>query len=206
MGYKLYIGERVQSQITVKHILELEYKNVKNAVLRSNSRRMCSHETYDSCIYTKISTLMKQNTEDRCTVPWIMDNTNICSKPRDINTTFWIAWNRITNQKKDCKAPCETTLVNVGAKNYQKIPDRNYSQMYVYFSPFVFTCEEHYLYSFLKLVAEVGGYLGLFRLTLWGLDLCKFGKLRENSKIKHNPKKVDCVEVKEINCHAGGYI
>ena len=136
---------------------------------------------------------MKRNTADECTVPWIKDNSKICSTSDDINTTFWIAWNRITNQKKDCFPPCDATLVNVGAKNREELEHKNYSQVYFYFSPRVMKSEEHYLYSFLKLIGQIGGYLGLYRIVLWFLDLCHFNRLKEKAPSKRNvlihPKK-----------------
>ena len=184
MGYKIYVGERFESQITLQDILQLEYKHVSNALALSASDKSCSHEIYDDCIYETIANVMRSHTKDSCTVPWIRDDRNICSNPNDINTTFWIGWNRITNQEKDCLPPCHTTSVNVGAKNYQKFDNRNYSQMYFYFPSRVMRSEEHYLITFLKLIAQVGGYLGLYRITVWLLELCKFNRLKRDSSAK----------------------
>ena len=43
---------------------------------------------------------MGAQTEENCTVPWVPNNEKICDGPKDVNTSFWIAWNRVTNQKK----------------------------------------------------------------------------------------------------------
>ena len=185
MGYKIYIGERFESQVSVQEILQLKYKNVKNALALSSSDRSCSHETYDDCMYETLANLMKDNSKDHCTVPWIMDNARICTDPKDINATFWIGWNRITNQENDCLSPCDTITVDIGAKNYQT-HDKNYSQMYLYFPSRVTKSEEHYLYTFLKLIGQIGGYLGLYRLFLWILDLFRFNKLVNDTKEKPN--------------------
>ena len=181
MGYKIHLGESFQSQVIVQEIMQFEYKNVKNALALTNEDKSCSYEVYDDCIYSKVVNIMRKSTEAKCTVPWVRDNANICSLPKDINTTFWIAWNRITNQKKDCLRPCRVTLVNVGAKNYKKLGHQNFSQAYFYFSPSVMKSEEHYEYSFLKLIGQIGGYLGLYRICLWVLDLCKFNTLRKDA-------------------------
>ena len=186
MGYKLYVGERVESQVTVQEINQLEYKHVSNALAISLSDRSCSHEVYDDCMYKTLANVMKENSNDRCTVPWILDNGKICTNAKDINTTFWIGWNRITNQKKDCLAPCRTTTVNIGAKNYMKRDSQRYSQMYLYFPSRVARNEEHYLYTFLKLIGQIGGYLGLYRLSVWILDLLKFNTLIKNGKTDSN--------------------
>ena len=184
MGYKVYLGKRFECQVTVQEIIQLEYRNVKNALALTSKDRSCSHEAYDMCMYNKMSEVMKMNTEDECTVPWIRNNNRICSKSIDINTTFWIAWNRITNQKKDCFPPCDATLVNVGAKNRIELDHQNYSKVYLYFAPRVMRSEEHYVFSFLKLIGQIGGYLGLYRIILWILDLCQFNKLKENTNSK----------------------
>ena len=78
MGKKIYMGDRVESQLTVQEILQKEYKNVPNGITLSGKRKMCSHEIYDRCMYAKIANLMRKHTEDNCTVPWILDDKNIC--------------------------------------------------------------------------------------------------------------------------------
>ena len=90
--------------------------------------KTCIHSTYDKCMYGALFNHMKNNTpsEDGCTVPWVMDGNltstkKICKNAENINTTFWIAWNRVTNQLNDCPVPCETLLVTLGAKNYEVI-------------------------------------------------------------------------------------
>ena len=184
MGYKTYLGERFECQITLNEIIQKEYKNVKNALAMSSKDKTCSYDIYDDCIYEKVAKIMKDNTDQHCTVPWIRDDKRICTNSKDINTTFWIGWNRITNQEKDCLSPCHTTIVTVGAKNFEKLSDRNYSQVYLYFPPRVTKSEEHYLYPFLKLVGQIGGYLGLYRILLWALELCRFKKLKGFKKTK----------------------
>ena len=46
--------------------------------------------------------------------------------------------------------------------------------------------EEHYLYTFLKLIGQIGGYLGLYRIVLWFLDLCRFNRLKGDTACKKN--------------------
>ena len=55
----------------------------------------------------------------------------------------------------------------------------NYSQLYLYFSPRVIRNEEHYVYSLIGLIASIGGYLSMYRLAIWLLDLCNFTKLKK---------------------------
>ncbi len=59
----------------------------------------------------------------------------ICSDPLSVNGTFWIAWTRITNQRRDCLVPCHSLMVSVSAKNTRDLQNKNYSEAYLYFPP-----------------------------------------------------------------------
>ena len=103
LGNKIYLGKRHEAQITVQDAFQLEYKNVHNGIIFYESDRKCSYKSYDSCMYQTLTKAMVQETEDQCTVPWVPYSdlryvSRICTKAKDINTTFWIAWSRITNQ------------------------------------------------------------------------------------------------------------
>ena len=92
---------------------------------KDDGNKTCIHSNYDECMYGALVNHMKSNTpsEDGCTVPWVMDGGSgakkICKKAENINTTFWEAWNRVTNQLNDCPVPCQTLLVTLGAKNQE---------------------------------------------------------------------------------------
>ena len=146
---------------------------------------------------------MIENTAEKCTVPWVRRNENICRNHVDINTTFWIGWNRITNQKKDCLSPCHTTIANFGAKNFQRIENEKYGYMYLYFLSRVVVSEEKYLYSALKLIGQVGGYLGLYRLFVWILfDLCKLKNLVSNKHSKATNKGEEAASLASLGAVA----
>ena len=178
MGYKLYRGETMQSQITVTdtEVLERMVTEKDDDTGKEEETKTCSKELYDDCIYGMLSRLMRKNTEDECRAPFVRDDDErICTKPKDINTTFWIAWNRVTNQKKDCLIPCSSLKVNLGAKNYVKknVTDQDYGLLYLYYAPRVTKNIEHRLYTILSLFAEIGGYVGLilgyslFNVATW---------------------------------------
>ena len=183
MGYKLYRGEIMQSQITVADIKILERNLPEDEKEQKNTKTCSPYEdktsTYDDCIYGMLAQVMREKTEDKCTVPYIRNDSNICTKPKDINTTFWIAWNRVTNQMKDCNIPCHSATVNLGAKNYvnKTISVQDYALLYLYYAPRVPQSIEHWLYTVLNLFAEIGGYVGLilgyslFNLASWISDL-----------------------------------
>ena len=152
----------MQSQITVTDItiLERSQKKDEDDPTYREGRKTCMTENYDDCIYNMLTSEMRKNTEDNCTVPYVRDDRKICTKQKDINTTFWIAWNRVTNQQLDCNIPCHSLTVNLGAKNYQNTT-KSYGLLYLYYAPRVTQSEEHLLYTLLNLFAEIGGYVGL---------------------------------------------
>lgn len=92
---------------------------------KSDGTMTCIDSEYDSCMYSALIKHMYENTpsENGCTVPWVMNGTvgatKICKEPENINKTFWIAWDRVTNQMNDCPVPCDTLLVSLGAKNHE---------------------------------------------------------------------------------------
>ena len=187
MGYTVYLGQRVQSQITFQDVLQLDYKNTKTGTFHnlflSKKDKKCSHESYDNCMYSTLKKVMQEETTENCTVPWIFDNDKICKNFSDIRKAFKVSWTRITNQQKDCLSPCHATLVSVGAKNKYKQYDQDFARMDVYFASHVMQSKEHYHYTALKMLAQIGGYVGLFRLSLFVLELFQCNKYRQDDKI-----------------------
>jgi hypothetical protein len=208
LGNKIYLGKRHETQITVQDAFQLEYKNVHNGIILYESDRKCSYKSYDSCMYQALTKAMVLGTEDKCTVPWVPYSdrryvSRICTKSNDINTTFWIAWSRITNQKGDCLKPCHTTLINVGTKNELNNEENGYAQLYAYFSSNVVQSREHYFITILKLAGQIGGYIGLFRMALTLLNLAKCDKLTEGVSFIRKSEENIKVHDEERNAENG---
>ena len=115
-----------------------------------------------------------EETEDHCTVPWILGNNSICAKTGDMKKSFNIWWTRVTNQKKDCLRPCHTTIINLGAKNDWIIKDNSSAQLVAYFSSSVIKNREHYVMSITMLAGQIEGYVGLLRFILTIMELIEF--------------------------------
>ena len=196
MGRSLSIGKRYRWQVDYQETLRLERKHTIIKEYGQNKNELCSIINYDDCILHRIVHLMKTNSRANCTVPWVERNENICTNSRDINQTFAIWWNRITNQMKDCNVPCQTMLINISPSIDEEKCDKLHGILNVYFSPRIIQNEEHYLYSYLKLIAEVGAYLGIYRLILWLLSLCHFKNLTKERETlyKTSPNIVTNVE------------
>ena len=100
---------------------------------KDDGSKTCMESNFDKCMYGALVDHMHSNTQSEggCTVPWVLDEnlegtSKICKEADNINKTFWVAWNRVTNQKKDCPVPCDSLLVSLGAKNYKVRGHINY--------------------------------------------------------------------------------
>ena len=60
---------------------------------------------YDNCIYNRITKMM--NDVAGCTVPYVLENDNICENSADLNKAYNIHYTHITNQENTCPSPCE---------------------------------------------------------------------------------------------------
>ena len=174
LANKIHLGQQYETQITFVDVYELDYKNVQNGVIFYESDRKCSYESYDDCIQHTLTKAMMEETEDHCTVPWILGNNSICAKTVDMKKSFNIWWTRVTNQKKDCLRPCHTTIINLGAKNDWIIKDNSSAQLVAYFSSSVIKNREHYVMSITMLAGQIGGYVGLLRFILTIMELMEF--------------------------------
>ena len=83
------------------------------------------------------------------------------------NASYWISYNRATNQLDDCPRPCHLVQVAVGGMNRRPVPPATPNatsttgEAFFYFAPTVEYSQEHFFYTFLSLMAEIGGYVGL---------------------------------------------
>ena len=171
LAFKVPHGKLYELQITFQDVFQIEYKNVANGIILYESDKKCTHHSFDDCMYNRLATLMKNDTEDRCTVPWILDDSNICSKMSDMNKTFWISWDRSTNKRKDCAIPCHISLVSVGTKNERENKKSDNGLLMLYYSSKVIKSQEHYMIPSIKLIGQLGGYIGMYRLCLFFLSL-----------------------------------
>ena len=186
MGHKVLLGQKLTTQVKYIDFYQLERKVEVN-------KKSCAYHDYDGCMYNALYRLMMNSTKDNCTVPWIRDNHRICTKPEDINTTFWIAWNHVTNQYDDCNSPCHRLIIDLGAKEISKLQDKQSAVLHLYYPQKMLVNKEHFLYTLLNLLAEIGGYMGLLLgYSLFNVATCvnKVIDVRiEKSKVRKDLQK-----------------
>ena len=177
MGHEVKVGEKISSQINIHEVHQLPkyYTNDEETSDESDNRiakkyeTVCSEINFDECIQNELTRQMITATKDKCLAPWFpieysinqIGNHTVCSKEKDVNASYWIYWNQITNQQNDCNKPCKSIVVSIGGKNYNYDESKNFGSVTFYFSMTSTKTLEHYLYTFTNLFAEVGGYLGL---------------------------------------------
>ena len=73
-----------------------------------------------------------------------------------------------TTDMQECPLPCESLPIVIGGATFsRKLNLKKTGRLYLYILPQVAKTEEHYLYTFLSLFAEIGGYVGI----LWGCSI-----------------------------------
>ena len=101
-----------------------------------------------------------------CTNPYVLNKTKICTdinkseKANDIYGKFMYSNSEMNYE--GCYYPCSYFIVP--GKNYQESDseDLEYAQIILRFEQLIKETKSYYTYSGLSLIAEIGGYVGLF--------------------------------------------
>ena len=165
----------MQTQITIRDSNELEKEAAddKNySGFKKTAKKSCTTDLYDDCVYNMLRRDMRENTEDNCTAPYVKDADNICTKEKDILKASQIVTNIIKHGAHSCNVQCHSVGVDLGAKNYQNLTvfRQPFAVLELYLLPTALQTTEKLLYTRLRLLAEIGGYIGL----LCGYSLFSF--------------------------------
>ena len=124
------------------------------------------NESKDDCILNAIQ--QESKLDIGCTVPYIPDKSQICVNPIEATKARLIfqnitEWNQ-TKAQKLCPKTCLQYIISVGSKNLMKANTYNTCNTYltVDFPKFIKVSRTYLSYTNLELIAEVGGYVGLF--------------------------------------------
>ena len=95
-----------------------------------------------------------------CTTYLGLELDNICTEQnKSLDATF-LFWEILNNKKeaKDCPYPCHFLLSQITTTNYNPSSNR----IYLKFDKYIKVTTSTYGYTELELLAELGGYVGLF--------------------------------------------
>ena len=127
---------------------------------------------YDMCIHKHIE--RESLAKFGCTTPFGPNKSQICSNTSIAQEVLKLYYNIMGNKTSVCKVPCKTYSIRVMKKSSHERFDGK-SEMKLILKDDVLLSEEQFLYSPLSLIAEVGGYVGLFL----GVSVKQFSTLME---------------------------
>ena len=112
----------------------------------------------------------------RCTTPYGPQKNQICKNKDDSfaaqkfytknlpGTSIFknMAW-QSSNTTKQCYNPCKIfTFMTRSFEKYKKSRTKSYSSVLIYFEENIKVTRDYYIYTKINLIAEIGGYVGLF--------------------------------------------
>ena len=150
-------SQYVQTKVTYQQFNALPTIDWTGKVTVAKGNKTCSDKVnYDQCVYRAKEKMMREQTNESCTIPFTPDNTKVCNESDDAITAFGISTQ--TLQKHLCPTPCQSLITNFGGKTSfdVKVMKRNHYNAKLYFGTRVQQIEEHQLYKFINLVAESG--------------------------------------------------
>ena len=99
-------------------------------------------------------------TSNNCTIPWALNNTNICTAPLDMQTAYQRLVIIDQEERINCPKKCVSMPILLTGEEVSYLPDE--ISLRFWFQPWIDQSVEKDLYTFLSLLAEVGGYVGIF--------------------------------------------
>ena len=96
-----------------------------------------------------------------CTTPFGHDKSQICRQEDDASKAFEIFANEIFLET-NCSNPCSLFSLAISNEEKQSSTNATYANLRIVFPKTIKVYDRSYTYSSLSLLAEIGGYVGLF--------------------------------------------
>ena len=132
---------------------------VKISMPRTN--KTCKDRNFDEeCVYDKFDDSIPKLTPTFCTVPWSKNKSNVCNKDEDARIALGMAQKIADVEIQNCENVCTSMpMFFTGGSAHSDLGPR--PSITFNFQPVIRVNTEKYLYTFLNLFAEVGGYVGM---------------------------------------------
>ena len=146
-------------------IKNLEEKRVSYKVqhelleMINDKREPCNEDlnyNRDKCVEDELEKTILE--EYGCTPPIFANKEHICTN-ETISKQVFEYWYKVKKYYTNCYNPCMDMLFQV---NSIEVVKKHNSRVKLYFQPRVKVVRSYYAYSGLSLIAEIGGYFGLF--------------------------------------------
>ena len=98
-----------------------------------------------------------------CTTPFGPHKNQICQNPEDITKVKEIYSDKIEKHLHKCQSPCSFfSIMTIMTKDSYNYFNPSLANLEIHFKENIKVTTGYYLYSELSLIAEIGGYVGLF--------------------------------------------
>ena len=97
-----------------------------------------------------------------CTTPFGLNKDKICKDQENGSKAIELYTEIFVDHVNSCYGPCSFVLTKAIRTRAVNNVDKNYSSLTIYFDEKIKVIDAHHLYSGLSLIAEIGGYVGLF--------------------------------------------
>ena len=98
-----------------------------------------------------------------CTTPFGPNKDKICQDQESGSKALKIYKDMFVDNVNNCHRPCSFVVTKaIKTRQTWQNGNKNYSSLTIYFDEYIKITDAHYLYSGLSLIAEIGGYVGLF--------------------------------------------
>ena len=125
--------------------------------------------------------LQESEKELGCTTPFHPDKSNICiegNKKLKAQSIFNAMLYNQTKTKKICMKPCQQYIISINREG--RSTSSSFTSLEMIFPKYVRVSSSYYSYNLLELLAEVGGYVGLFL----GVSIIQISGLMETLNTK----------------------
>ena len=166
-----YFGQDVRLEITANAGMRYTW-NVKHEVheLVEFNKNGCNWEKQYSKDLCVDKLIQKESLENvGCTTPFGSDKSQICTnlsnaqkalKMYDEGINAW-KWNGSDILATECKIPC--SIITLKTNDFQtKVAITKHARVHIIFEEQIKVTTDYYTYTELSLIAEIGGYVGLF--------------------------------------------
>ena len=132
-------------------LLDVDYGGVPCKKEKAYRKDLCTAKMIEKELIDKVG----------CTTPFGPDKSQICKEENKSRQAFALYQNRIFLHESNCANPC--SIFSLTTTNIKKV-ERSDNETYlnINFPKNIKVFERSYTYSRLSLLAEIGGYVGLF--------------------------------------------
>lgn len=132
-------------------MLDVDYRGVPCKKEKDYQKDLCTTKMIEKELIDKVG----------CTTPFGHDKSQICRQEDDARKAFEIFANEIFLES-NCSNPCSLFSLAISNEEKQSSTNATYTNLRIVFPKTIKVYDRSYTYSSLSLLAEIGGYVGLF--------------------------------------------